>query len=125
MPLATGTLRIFASEHTFKALRVVLSSDWLPATVVIASRSMSGWWAASRMAMASSWPGSQSRIILCFILFYLYTTAKVVPTKNSYHRATGLIMLLYGSMQRHSFQAKCFHVELAELPSNNTFRICH
>src|SRR5436309_8985674 len=40
-----------------------------------------------------------------FHLFYLYTTAKIVPTKNSYHRATGLIMLLYGSMQRHSFQA--------------------
>ena len=72
MPLATGTSRIFASEHTFKALRVVLSSDWLPATVVIASRSMSGWWAASRMAMASSWPGSQSRIILCFIYLPLH-----------------------------------------------------
>src|SRR5438105_10296134 len=40
-----------------------------------------------------------------FHLFYLYTTVKVVPTKNSYHRATKLIMLLYGSMQRHSFQA--------------------
>src|SRR5947209_10791552 len=31
---------------------------------------------------------------LVFHLLYLFTTARVVPTKNNYHKATWLIMLL-------------------------------
>lgn len=53
-PAAIGTSRIAAASHTRRALRVVFSSDWLPATVVIASRSTEGWAAASRMLKASS-----------------------------------------------------------------------
>jgi hypothetical protein len=44
------------------ALRVVCSSPPLPATVVIARRSIAGLAAASRIATMSSWPGSQSRM---------------------------------------------------------------
>src|SRR6266699_1344578 len=59
-----------AGEHTFSALCVVLSSDLLPETVVMATNSISGWRPASRIAIASSWPGSQSRIILCFMAWH-------------------------------------------------------
>src|SRR6218665_3732728 len=52
-----------AAAHTDSALRVTFSMVWLPATVVMPSRSMCGLPAASRIAIASSWPGSQSRII--------------------------------------------------------------
>jgi hypothetical protein len=45
-----------------RAFSVVLSSVWLPATVVTASRSIAGFAAASMIANASSCPGSQSRI---------------------------------------------------------------
>ena len=43
------------------ALRVVASSGALPATVVMPTRLV--WRAATTMAIASSWPGSQSRMI--------------------------------------------------------------
>jgi hypothetical protein len=59
-PAAIGTSVMPATLQTRRALSVVLSSVWLPATVVIARRSMAGDAAASRIAMASSWPGSQS-----------------------------------------------------------------
>ena len=52
-----------ASSSTRSALAVVLSSVWLPATVVTPSSSSSGQASASRIAIASSWPGSQSRMI--------------------------------------------------------------
>ena len=45
-----------------RALRVVLASPALPPTVVTASTSSSGEAQASRIASASSWPGSQSRM---------------------------------------------------------------
>ncbi len=61
-PAAIGTVMPPAA-HTAMALRVTFPSVWLPATVVIASRSMSGFPAARRMAIASSCPGSQSRMI--------------------------------------------------------------
>ena len=43
------------------AFRVVDSSGALPATVVMPSRLV--WRAATTIAIASSWPGSQSRMI--------------------------------------------------------------
>src|SRR5580704_18098786 len=52
-----------AAVHTRRAFSVVFSRVWLPATVVMARRSITGQPRASRMAMASSWPGSQSRMI--------------------------------------------------------------
>ena len=51
---ATGTSVRPASSSTFSALRVVLSSVWLPATVVTARSSTSGEASASRIAIASS-----------------------------------------------------------------------
>ena len=59
-PAATGTSSRPASASTRSALRVVVSSGRLPATVVRASNSTSGLASASRMAIASSTPGSQS-----------------------------------------------------------------
>ena len=44
------------------AFAVTLSSVWFPATVVTATTSSSGLASASRRAIASSWPGSQSMI---------------------------------------------------------------
>src|SRR5690606_15587314 len=61
-PAATGTPVIPASVQTRRALSDVFSSVWLPATVVIALRSIAGSAAASMMASASSCPGSQSRM---------------------------------------------------------------
>jgi hypothetical protein len=43
-----------ATVHTRRAFSVVLGSVWLPATVVMPSRSIAGLAAASKMAMASS-----------------------------------------------------------------------
>src|SRR5215204_3128882 len=59
-PAAIGTSRMPASVQTRRALSVTLSSGALPPTVVIARRSSAGCAAASRSAIASSWPGSQS-----------------------------------------------------------------
>jgi hypothetical protein len=53
-PAAIGTEVIPATVQTRRALSVVLGSVWLPATVVMPSRSIAGLAAASRMAMASS-----------------------------------------------------------------------
>ena len=50
--------------HTFNALAVVFSNVWFPATTVMPNKSICGLLAASIMATASSWPGSQSKIIL-------------------------------------------------------------
>ena len=58
-PAWTATSMPSNSRMT-RALWVVRSSGALPATVVIPTRSHR--WAATTMAMASSWPGSQSRI---------------------------------------------------------------
>ena len=62
-PAATGTSWMPASVHTRKALSVVSARGWFPATVVIAASETSGVPCASRIAIASSWPGSQSRMI--------------------------------------------------------------
>ena len=62
-PGQTGMSVRPASSRTFNALRVVLSSVWFPATVLIARSSSSGLASASRIAIASSWPGSQSMMI--------------------------------------------------------------
>ena len=51
------------------AFAVVFSIVWLPATVVIATSSSSGEASASRIAIASSWPGSQSRTIGVGVIF--------------------------------------------------------
>src|ERR671917_207663 len=58
-PAAIGTSRP-ASAATRCALIVARSSGQLPATVVIARRSILSSPAARRIATASSWPGSQS-----------------------------------------------------------------
>ena len=63
-PPAMGTFTMRHTVATARALAVTRSNVWLPATVVTASRSMSGLPCASIMAIASSWPGSQSRMIL-------------------------------------------------------------
>ena len=60
---ATGTSARPTSSRTRIAFAVVLASVWLPATVVTPSSSSSGLASASRSAIASSWPGSQSRMI--------------------------------------------------------------
>ena len=57
---ATGMSVRPASSSTFSAFVVVFSSVWLPPTVVIPRTSTSGEASASRIAIASSWPGSQS-----------------------------------------------------------------
>src|SRR3954469_21879547 len=61
-PAAIGASRMPARRHTRRAFSVPLSSVPLPATVVIARRSSAGLAAASSIATASSWPGSQSRM---------------------------------------------------------------
>src|SRR5690625_1940413 len=58
-----GTSVMFPMVATASALRVTFSSVWFPATVVTASSSISGLPCASKSAIASSWPGSQSKMI--------------------------------------------------------------
>jgi hypothetical protein len=62
-PWAIGTSAMSATLQIRRAFRVIRSTVWLPATVVIARRSIEGEAAASRIANASSSPGSQSRMI--------------------------------------------------------------
>ena len=62
-PAYTGMSVRPASSSTRRALAVVLSSVWLPETVVTPTSSTSGEASASRSAIASSWPGSQSRMM--------------------------------------------------------------
>ena len=62
-PAATGMSLRPAISSVTSALRVVLSSVWFPATVVTPISSTSGEASASRIAIASSWPGSQSMTI--------------------------------------------------------------
>ena len=62
-PAYTGISVRPASSSTRRALAVVLSSVWLPETVVTPTSSISGEASASRSAIASSWPGSQSRMM--------------------------------------------------------------
>src|ERR671923_496421 len=59
-PAATGTSSRPTNSSTRIAFAVVFSSVWLPATVVMPTSSTSGLASASRIAIASSWPGSQS-----------------------------------------------------------------
>ena len=61
-PIATGTSSRPTSASTRNALSVVFSSVWLPCTVVTPTSSISGLASASRSAIASSCPGSQSRM---------------------------------------------------------------
>ncbi|CAB5015469.1 unannotated protein [freshwater metagenome] len=63
-PAATGISARPIRSSTLRALRVVCSRVTLPATVVTAMRSISGLAQASMIAMASSWPGSQSNTTL-------------------------------------------------------------
>ena len=62
-PAATGMSVLPAISSVTSALRVVLSSVWFPATVVTPISSTSGEASARRIAIASSWPGSQSMTI--------------------------------------------------------------
>src|SRR5699024_2190181 len=62
-PAYTGTSSRPLATRTLCAFRVILSSVWLPPTVVMPRRSIAGWASASIMATASSCPGSQSRMI--------------------------------------------------------------
>ena len=62
-PAATGTSPRPTNSSTRSAFAVVFSRVWLPATVVMPRRSTSGLASASSSAIASSWPGSQSRRI--------------------------------------------------------------
>ena len=57
-----GCRALRRTSSTRIALAVTFSSVWLPATVVTAASSSSGLATASRRAIASSWPGSQSMI---------------------------------------------------------------
>src|SRR5919108_542772 len=59
-PAATGISVRPANSRIRIAFAVVFSSVWLPATVVMPTSSTSGLASASRIAIASSWPGSQS-----------------------------------------------------------------
>ena len=68
-PACTG-VSIPSRWRTTSALWVVRSSGALPATVVMPSRS--AWRAATTMAMASSCPGSQSRIIGTFVIAHAH-----------------------------------------------------
>ena len=63
-PAATGMSARPSRSRTLSALRVVCSKVTLPATVVTPRSSISGLAQASMIAMASSWPGSQSKTIL-------------------------------------------------------------
>src|SRR5215207_3985122 len=62
-PAATETSVRPENSRMRIAFAVVFSSVWLPATVVTPRSSISGLASARRSAIASSWPGSQSRII--------------------------------------------------------------
>ena len=62
-PRAKGTPVMPATRATDSALRVTFSIVWFPMTVVTPTSSMSGLPHARSRAMASSWPGSQSRMI--------------------------------------------------------------
>ena len=62
-PRANGMPVMPATRATDSAFLVTFSIVWLPITVVTASSSISGLPCASSIAMASSWPGSQSRMI--------------------------------------------------------------
>ena len=62
-PAYTGMSPRPANSSTRSAFAVVLSRVWFPETVVTATSSISGEARASRIAIASSWPGSQSRMM--------------------------------------------------------------
>ena len=70
-PAATGTSVRPVNSSSFSALTVVFSSVWLPWTVVTPTSSTSGLASASRRAIASSWPGSQSSRIFMPAVFPL------------------------------------------------------
>ena len=61
-PTATGTSVRSTSASTRRALSVVFSIVWFPCVVVTPTSSSSGLASASRSAIASSCPGSQSRM---------------------------------------------------------------
>src|SRR5699024_390278 len=63
-PAANGTPVIPPTRASACAFLVTFSRVWLPATVVTASTSRFGAPQARSMAMASPWPGSQSRTLL-------------------------------------------------------------
>ena len=59
-PLTTGICCLPMLYNKSRALRVVFYKDVFPADVERPKRLILSWWAARRMAMASSSPGSQS-----------------------------------------------------------------
>jgi hypothetical protein len=64
-PAAIGMEVSPANSTVWRALRVVLASDALPCTVVMPRRSSVR--APSKIAITSSWPGSQSMIAGTFM----------------------------------------------------------
>jgi hypothetical protein len=77
MSAANGTPVMPAILATANALRVTLSMVWFPCTVVTATSCTFGLPCASNRAIASSWPGSQSRIIFFGIRYSPSSTLAV------------------------------------------------
>src|SRR5215208_1654701 len=77
MPAASGTSRLSPIVITRRAFSTVFSSVWFPATAVTASNLISGARAASSSAIASSCPGSVSKMIGVGIAPPLRQTAAV------------------------------------------------
>ncbi len=86
-PAHTGMSVRPAISSVTSALRVVLSSVWLPATVVMPTSSTSGDASARRIAIASSWPGSQSMTI------FVLTGERPPPRRSawSFARPDGML----------------------------------
>ena len=77
-PAATGMSPRPASSSTRIAFAVVFSSVWLPATVVTPRSSSSSLPSASSIAIASSWPGSQSSRIGVLMRLSISSTSAAV-----------------------------------------------
>ena len=100
-PMATGMLLAPAKVSTRRALRVVFSRVWFPATMVTALiSSFSGSERAHSIARASSCPGSQSIIIGIFLISILL----YISCRNA--AAIGLIVLENSEFQRFQFGGK-------------------
>ncbi len=83
-PAYTGVSPVAARVTTFRALSTVASSCTLPPTTVRPRRSISSGEAnASKMATASSWPGSQSRIILFVTLSSQFAKIAALPAMTN------------------------------------------
>jgi hypothetical protein len=83
-PAATGISVRPVNSSSLSAFVVVFSSVWLPATVVMPRTSTSGLASASRSAIASSCPGSQSmRIFVAMRGLYGTRIAGLAPASRS------------------------------------------